>query len=178
MRSNAEVFAHQHEMNWLYDFAVARMQARGKYDPERLPQYDYGIKLEADNKVRISVRERGAPIDTLVSELMIFANSTWAQMLDEAGMAGLFRVQPAGRVRMSTQSEPHVGLGLKHYAWFTSPLRRATDYNQVSVVFVLLQPVSAGSIAPVADHIHRQPHQANVGRFVGLSIFTGSLAQF
>lgn len=138
MRSNAEVFAHQHEMNWLYDFAVARMQARGKYDPERLPQYDYGIKLEADNKVRISVRERGAPIDTLVSELMIFANSTWAQMLDEAGMAGLFRVQPAGRVRMSTQSEPHVGLGLKHYAWFTSPLRRATDYiNQKQLISLL-----------------------------------------
>ncbi|MCO6514985.1 MAG: RNB domain-containing ribonuclease [Snodgrassella sp.] len=138
MRSNAEVFAHQHEMNWLYDFAVARMQARGKYDPERLPQYDYGIKLEADNKVRISVRERGAPIDTLVSELMIFANSTWAQMLDKAGMAGLFRVQPAGRVRMSTQSEPHVGLGLKHYAWFTSPLRRATDYiNQKQLISLL-----------------------------------------
>lgn len=138
MRSNAEVFAHQHEMNWLYDFAVARMQARGKYDPERLPQYDYGIKLETDNKVRIIVRERGAPIDTLVSELMIFANSTWAHMLDEAGMAGLFRVQPAGRVRMSTQSEPHVGLGLKHYAWFTSPLRRATDYiNQKQLISLL-----------------------------------------
>jgi exoribonuclease II len=137
-RGDIEDFAHQHEMNWLYDFAVSRMQARGKYDPERLPQYDYGIKLEADNKVRISVRERGAPIDTLVSELMIFANSTWAQMLDEAGMAGLFRVQPTGRVRMSTQSEPHIGLGLKHYAWFTSPLRRATDYiNQKQLISLL-----------------------------------------
>ncbi|PIT53521.1 ribonuclease II [Snodgrassella alvi] len=135
---DTEVFAHQHEMNWLYDFAIARMQARGKYDPERLPQYDYGIKLDAENKVRISVRERGAPIDTLVSELMIFANSTWAQMLDEAGMAGLFRVQPTGRVRMSTQSEPHIGLGLKHYAWFTSPLRRATDYiNQKQLISLL-----------------------------------------
>ncbi|NUE66196.1 ribonuclease catalytic domain-containing protein [Snodgrassella sp. ESL0253] len=139
-RGDTEVFAHQHEMNWLYDFAIARMQARGKYDPERLPQYDYGIKLETENKVRISVRERGAPIDTLVSELMIFANSTWAQMLDEAGMAGLFRVQPTGRVRMSTQSEPHIGLGLKHYAWFTSPLRRATDYiNQKQLISLLDQ---------------------------------------
>lgn len=53
-------------------------------------------------------------------------------------MAGLFRVQPAGRVRMSTQSEPHVGLGLKHYAWFTSPLRRATDYiNQKQLISLL-----------------------------------------
>lgn len=139
-RSDTEAFAHQHEMNWLYDFAVARMQARGKYDPERLPQYDYGIKLGADNTVHISVRERGAPIDTLVSELMIFANSTWAQMLDEAEMAGLFRVQPTGRVRMSTQSEPHIGLGLKHYAWFTSPLRRATDYINQKQLISLLDP--------------------------------------
>lgn len=139
-RGDTEAFAHQHEMNWLYDFAVARMQARGKYDPERLPQYDYGIKLGTDNTVHISVRERGAPIDTLVSELMIFANSTWAQMLDEAEMAGLFRVQPTGRVRMSTQSEPHIGLGLKHYAWFTSPLRRATDYINQKQLISLLDP--------------------------------------
>ncbi|PIT12696.1 ribonuclease II [Snodgrassella alvi] len=147
-RGDTEVFAHQHEMNWLYDFAIARMQARGKYDPERLPQYDYGIKLETENKVRISVRERGAPIDTLVSELMIFANSTWAQMLDEAGMAGLFRVQPTGRVRMSTQSEPHIGLGLKHYAWFTSPLRRATDYINQKQLISLLDPDAPSRFEP------------------------------
>lgn len=147
-RGDTEVFAHQHEMNWLYDFAIARMQARGKYDPERLPQYDYGIKLETENKVRISVRERGAPIDTLVSELMIFANSTWARMLDEAGMAGLFRVQPTGRVRMSTQSEPHIGLGLKHYAWFTSPLRRATDYINQKQLISLLDPDAPSRFEP------------------------------
>ncbi|PIT40114.1 ribonuclease catalytic domain-containing protein [Snodgrassella alvi] len=148
MRTDDEIFPHQQEMNWLYDFAVARMQARGKYDPARPSQYDYGIKLEAGNQVRISVRERGAPIDMLVSELMIFANSTWAQMLDAADMAGLFRVQPTGRVRMSTHSEPHIGLGLKHYAWFTSPLRRATDYINQKQLISLLDPHASPRFEP------------------------------
>lgn len=132
-------FAHQAELNWLYEFALARQQQRGQYDPNRPPQYDYGIVLDEQERVSISVRERGAPIDTVVSELMILANSTWAQWLHEEGVGALFRVQPAGKVRMSTHSEPHIGLGLQHYAWFTSPLRRAADYiNQQQLLSLLL----------------------------------------
>ncbi|WP_066565995.1 ribonuclease catalytic domain-containing protein [Snodgrassella sp. CFCC 13594] len=141
-RRNDE-FAHQEAMNWLYDFAIAQQKARGKYDPTRPKQFDYGIDLGANDEVHISVRERGAPIDTLVSETMILANSTWAQMLNDAEVPGLFRVQPAGKVRMSTQSEPHIGLGLQHYAWFTSPLRRAADYiNQKQLISLILPDVS------------------------------------
>lgn len=135
-----ERFAHQHAMNWLYDFAIERQKARGKYDPTRPPQYDYGIEFDDQEQVRISVRERGSPIDTLVSEMMILANSSWAKMLAEAELPGLFRVQPTGKVRMSTQSEPHAGLGLQHYAWFTSPLRRAADYINQKQLISLLQP--------------------------------------
>ncbi|MCT6882037.1 MAG: RNB domain-containing ribonuclease, partial [Snodgrassella alvi] len=68
-RSATEAFPHQHAMNWMYDFGIARMKVRGKYDPDRLPQYDYNIELDENEHVQIKVRERGSPIDTMVSEL-------------------------------------------------------------------------------------------------------------
>ncbi|WP_037586555.1 ribonuclease catalytic domain-containing protein [Stenoxybacter acetivorans] len=147
-RENTEAFVHQHEMNWLYDFAIAQQKARGKYDPERIPQFDYSIDLGDNDEVHISVRERGSPIDTLVSEMMILANSTWAKMLADAELPTLFRVQPAGKVRMSTQSEPHIGLGLQHYAWFTSPLRRAADYINQKQLLSIIDPNNAPRFAP------------------------------
>ena len=122
------MFAHHQDLIWFHQFAVALQKARGKYEPDRAPQYDYSIELDEAGKVSVVRRERGSPIDMLVSEMMILANSTWAQMLHDNDLPGLFRVQPAGKVRMSTKSEPHIGMGVQHYGWFTSPLRRAADY--------------------------------------------------
>ena len=132
------MFAHHTDLIWLYQFAIARQKARCKYDPTRAPQYDYSIELHNNGTVTVARRERGSPIDTLVSEMMILANSTWAEMLDKADLPGLFRVQPAGKVRMSTQSEPHIGMGVPHYGWFSSPLRRAADYiNQKQLISLI-----------------------------------------
>ena len=132
------MFAHHQDLIWFHQFAVALQKARGKYEPDRAPQYDYSIELDEEGKVSVVRRERGSPIDTLVSEMMILANSTWAQMLDENELPGLFRVQPAGKVRMSTKSEPHIGMGVQHYGWFTSPLRRAADYiNQKQLLSLI-----------------------------------------
>ena len=132
------MFAHHQDLIWFYQFAIALQKARGKYEPDRAPQYDYSIELDEEGNVSVVRRERGSPIDTLVSEMMILANSTWAQMLDENELPGLFRVQPAGKVRMSTKSEPHIGMGVQHYGWFTSPLRRAADYiNQKQLISLI-----------------------------------------
>ena len=132
------MFAHHQDLIWFYQFAIALQKARGKYEPDRAPQYDYSIELDEEGKVSVVRRERGSPIDMLVSEMMILANSTWAQMLDENKLPGLFRVQPAGKVRMSTKSEPHIGMGVQHYGWFTSPLRRAADYiNQKQLLSLI-----------------------------------------
>ena len=132
------MFAHHQDLIWFYQFAIALQKARGKYEPDRAPQYDYSIELDEEGNVSVVRRERGSPIDTLVSEMMILANSTWAQMLDENELPGLFRVQPAGKVRMSTKSEPHIGMGMQHYGWFTSPLRRAADYiNQKQLISLI-----------------------------------------
>ena len=132
------MFAHHQDLIWFYQFAIALQKVRGKYEPDRAPQYDYSIELDEEGNVSVVRRERGSPIDTLVSEMMILANSTWAQMLDENELPGLFRVQPAGKVRMSTKSEPHIGMGVQHYGWFTSPLRRAADYiNQKQLISLI-----------------------------------------
>ena len=132
------MFAHHQDLIWFHQFAVALQKARGKYEPDRTPQYDYSIELDEEGKVSVVRRERGSPIDMLVSEMMILANSTWAQMLHDNDLPGLFRVQPAGKVRMSTKSEPHIGMGVQHYGWFTSPLRRAADYiNQKQLLSLI-----------------------------------------
>ena len=132
------MFTHHQDLIWLHQFAVALQKARGKYEPDRAPQYDYSIELDEEGKVSVVRRERGSPIDMLVSEMMILANSTWAQMLHDNDLPGLFRVQPAGKVRMSTKSEPHIGMGVQHYGWFTSPLRRTADYiNQKQLLSLI-----------------------------------------
>ena len=132
------MFAHHQDLIWFYQFAIALQKARGKYEPDRAPQYDYSIELDEEGNVSVVRRERGSPIDTLVSEMMILSNSTWAQMLHDNDLPGLFRVQPAGKVRMSTKSEPHIGMGVQHYGWFTSPLRRAADYiNQKQLLSLI-----------------------------------------
>ena len=136
-------FPHHDDLAWFYRLAVELQKQRGKYEPDRPPQYDYGIELLSDGQVQISRRERGSPIDTLVSEMMILANSTWAEMLHDNGLPGLFRVQPAlGKVRMSTKSEPHIGMGVQHYGWFTSPLRRAADYVNQKQLISLIDPAT------------------------------------
>lgn len=132
------MFAHHQDLIWFHQFAVALQKARGKYEPDRAPQYDYSIELDEEGNVSVVHRERGSPIDMLVSEMMILANSTWAQMLHDNDLPSLFRVQPAGKVRMSTKSEPHIGMGVQHYGWFTSPLRRAADYiNQKQLLSLI-----------------------------------------
>lgn len=155
----AAMFARHQDLIWFYNFATALQKSRGKYEENRAPQYDYSVEVDSDGLVSISRRERGSPIDTLVSEMMILANSTWAQMLDANNLPGLFRVQPSGKVRMSTQSEPHIGMGVQHYGWFTSPLRRAADYiNQKQLISLidanaapLFQKNDAGLFAALRD---------------------------
>jgi len=77
--------------------------------------------------VAIEARKRGAPLEKTVSVLMIFANSAWGELLAEKDLAGIYRVQSSGKVRLSVHPEPHEGLGVASYAWMSSPLRRYVD---------------------------------------------------
>ena len=95
---------------------------------------DYSFFVE-DGRVRIVPRKRGSPLDKLVSELMILVNSSWGELLAERDVAGIYRVQSTGKVRLSVHPEPHEGLGVRSYAWMSSPLRRYVDLvNQWQLV--------------------------------------------
>ena len=130
-------YAFKHELTWLWHFANALEKRRGKYDPARVQQLDYNFAI-VDGRVIITPRRRGAPMDKLVSELMILANSEWGRMLGEADIPAMYRAQSMGKVRMTTRPEPHIGLGVAQYAWATSPLRRASDFvNQRQLVAMI-----------------------------------------
>ena len=69
---------------------------------------------------------------------MILANSMWGKLLDDNEVAGIYRTQNNGKVKMSTVAAPHQGLGVAHYAWSSSPLRRYVDLvNQRQLISVL-----------------------------------------
>ena len=130
------------KLKTLFEFAESLEKARGKYDANknelgRAPQIDYNFYV-TDGIVRIVARERGSPMDKLVAELMIYANSHWGGLLKEAGFAGIYRAQTGGKVFMTSSAEPHQGLGVAQYAWATSPLRRAVDLiNQRQLIAML-----------------------------------------
>jgi len=125
------------ELKLLWDFAQKLEAGRGKAADSGTSQIDYTFRIEND-RVIIGRRLRGSPIDKVVSELMILANSTWGKLLDDNGVAGIYRTQNNGKVKMSTVAAPHQGLGVAHYAWASSPLRRYVDLvNQRQIMSVL-----------------------------------------
>jgi exoribonuclease-2 len=134
----------EEELHTLWRFASALEARRGR-PSAGLATLDYSFHVE-EGRVRIVPRKRGAPLDKLVAELMILANSTWGELLAERDIAALYRVQSVGKVRMSVHPEPHEGLGVSCYAWMTSPLRRYVDLlNQWQLAAAL-----GGSRAPFA----------------------------
>ena len=151
------------QLSFLYKLAkqlkAGREQVRGK--PETFNRPDYNFRLEGNNKaepqgsetVRISTRQRGAPLDLIVAEAAIVANSHWGQMLAGHGVPGIYRSQaslaPGIKVRMGTKALPHAGIGVKSYAWATSPLRRYVDLvNQWQIIACARHGKTAALAAP------------------------------
>ena len=139
---------------------AGREVVRGK--PENFNRPDYNFRLVRDDKdtpptgqelVQISVRQRGAPLDLIVAEAMILANSTWGQWLASLGVPAIYRSQasmaPGVKVRMGTKALPHAGIGVPAYAWSTSPLRRYTDLvNQWQIIACAQHGATAALAAP------------------------------
>ena len=101
----------------------------------------------------ISQRRRGSPLDLLVAELMILANSSWGAWLAELGVPGIYRSQaslaPGIKVRMGTKPAPHAGMGVSHYTWASSPLRRYVDLvNQWQIIACARHGRTAALAAP------------------------------
>ncbi|GAB4475999.1 MAG: RNB domain-containing ribonuclease [Burkholderiaceae bacterium] len=136
---------------WARALLGQREAVRGR--PEPLGRIDYTFVIDGEGEhahVTIRPRKRGAPLDLIVAELMILANSHWGGWLALLRRAAVYRSQRfergASRVRMSTTPAPHEGIGVDHYAWSTSPLRRYVDLvNQRQLV-----AAARGEAAPYA----------------------------
>ncbi|HEX7249335.1 MAG TPA: RNB domain-containing ribonuclease [Burkholderiales bacterium] len=124
------------DLRALWRVATALEAGRGKPSTPA-GTVDYSFHVEG-GRVRIVPRRRGAPLDKLVSELMILANTSWGELLAERDVAAIYRVQSVGKVRLSVHPEAHEGLGVSCYAWMSSPLRRYVDLlNQWQLVAAL-----------------------------------------
>lgn len=129
--------AHGEHLMLLWRFAKFLKAARGAGE-EKAGRPDYTIRV-AGGRVAIEPRRRGSPVDTLVSELMIRLNSTWGRDLADRGFDALYRNQKGGKTRMEVQPAAHEWLGVTHYAWLSSPLRRFADLaNQRQLAAMLL----------------------------------------
>ncbi len=125
--------------------------------PEQNNRVDFNFYVD-DDIVSIQRRKRGAPLDKIVAELAILANSSWGKLLHEHGVPGIYRAQGGGsgngwaakmQVRMQTHAAPHQGLGVDQYAWSTSPLRRYPDLvNQWQIMACVEHGVTAPLVAP------------------------------
>ena len=135
-----------------------REVVRGK--PETFNRPDYNFKLDGpgtepvgDERVIISTRVRGSPLDLIVAEAMILANSTWGGWLADCGVPGIYRSQaalaPGVKVRMGTRPAPHAGMGVAQYTWASSPLRRYVDLvNQWQIIACARHGRTAALAAP------------------------------
>ncbi len=136
-----------------------REVVRGKPETFNRPDYNFrlvgndGQEPNGSEQVQISIRQRGAPLDLIVAEAMILANSTWGSWMAELGVPAIYRSQaslaPGVKVRMGTKALPHAGIGVKSYAWSTSPLRRYTDLvNQWQIIACARHGRTAALAAP------------------------------
>ena len=158
-----EIAALQPTLAFIFTLArhlkAQREVVRGK--PENFNRPDYTFRLEGktgdepvgDETVVIGTRQRGAPLDLMVAEAMILANSTWGNWLNDCGVPGIYRSQasmaPGVKVRMGTKAQPHAGIGVKSYAWSTSPLRRYVDMvNQWQIIACARHGKTAALAAP------------------------------
>ena len=185
LASGEGAYPHKAEMlllwQWALQLEAGRMKKREEFGlkPEQNNRMDFNFYVD-DDVVSVLRRKRGAPLDKIVAELMIFANSTWGKLLHDSGVPGIYRSQGAGsgagwaakmQVRMVTHAAPHQGLGVDQYAWSTSPLRRYTDLvNQWQILACAEHGVTAPLVAPF------KPRDANL--FAIVSAFDAAYAAY
>ncbi len=115
-----------------------------------LPFPDVNIFIDHQAKVHVTLSKSDTPARTIISEMMILANTVAAKYVADRMVPGLFRSQPPlqnrivhgedddlfqntlqrkhiPRGELSTNAKSHSGLGVSHYTTVTSPIRRLLD---------------------------------------------------
>lgn len=148
------------DLRFLYRLAAQLQGVRGEQPVNRI---DYNFVVTGDPEspeatIEIKPRARGSAVDVIVSELMIYANVAWAKLLADRGAPGMFRLQAAGKTKMSSLAGAHEGLNVPHYLWATSPLRRYADLTNQRQILAAVRgetlPFTRGDaklLAAIAD---------------------------
>ncbi len=115
-----------------------------------LPFPDVNIHVHNGNRIQVNLSDTDTPARTLVSEMMILANTVSAQYVADRMAPGLFRAQKPPRKRvvhgldndlflnskqrkllsrgeLLIHAKAHSGLGVEQYTTITSPIRRLLD---------------------------------------------------
>ncbi len=173
-------YPYKAELALIWPFAQAlyekRQQARVQSGLRRETQNqrDFSFYIDEEEHVSIVPRDRHSPINFIVAELAILANSTWGGLLAGHGVPGIYRAQRAfgpNRTRMQLTAAPHEGLGVAQYAWSTSPLRRYIDLlNQWQLIACARDGVAARLCAPF------QPKDAEL--YIVAQRFTDTYADY
>jgi len=108
------------------------------------------VNISVNGSVQVTLSDTDTPARTLVSELMILANTEAAKFVADRMAPGLFRAQGPPRKRLVhgldndlflnslqrkqlsrgellTEAKAHSGLGVEQYTTITSPIRRLLD---------------------------------------------------
>ncbi|MDP3182230.1 MAG: ribonuclease R [Desulfobaccales bacterium] len=124
-----------------------RRLAQGGYELQ-LPEVWVSFNNQGD--LQVTVEDQKTSSHQLVGEAMVLANSLAARFLAEQGIPAIYRSQPEpreaikregpksllelwqdrrrlSRVVMDLSPQPHWGLGLPHYTFASSPIRRYLD---------------------------------------------------
>jgi exoribonuclease-2 len=115
-----------------------------------LPFPDVNIYVDNNGRVNVSLGKTDTPARTIISEMMILANSQAAKYVSDRMIPGLFRSQGQIKRRLvhgedddlfqntlqrknlprgelSIEAKPHSGLGVSYYTTVSSPIRRLLD---------------------------------------------------
>jgi exoribonuclease-2 len=134
----------------LYQVASALMEKRKQKGALILSIPELQVMVDKQKHIRISIRERTAPSQVIVSESMILANYIAARLLQDRDIPALYRKQAQPRESMPLPEQPalfqlirqrkvlnrvevgmepgaHNSLGLDLYTTITSPLRKYYD---------------------------------------------------
>lgn len=152
----------------LYKIATILREKRLKAGAIQITLPEVNVWLEENGEIGYAKIDRENPSRMLVSEMMIYANSLMAEFLAFHQIPAVFRSQAPPKQRLfsgietsliknfmqrkhlsraiiSTDPQPHSGLGVKAYVTATSPIRRYHDLltqRQIKSVFGYYPPYS------------------------------------
>ncbi len=140
---------------------------------------ELSLRVCEDKTIEMSIRDRESPSQILVSEMMILANSLFAEFLKHMSLPAIFRSQPPpmekielgdeydpvlsyrckkslSRGELGTYPAPHSTLGLEAYTTATSPLRRYSDLivqRQIKASLGMASPIDRDELERILGEI-------------------------